>query len=876
MRLRSIAAALSLILAAGEVRAEGAAPLDLARFASLDAIPFTGTSFGFSELEDGPAAVRDGDPRTAWQVPGSEGDTATLVFDFTGPNAVDPIPVASIRVVVTPADAAIGVQTGRDLASLADAPADVTRDAEATTLTLRGAPALRVLALRFPAGAAVTSVEIVGAPTNGTLGPVAATCDERGVHLALHARGVLGVLATRALPGGGAVRLEQRRARDAVLTDASVRFDPRPATYTYQITGYGSSDPPASVSVTCSGPALARPAPGPIHGVIEGFYGRPWTWHEREKVVLAMGALGMDTYIYAPKNDPLHRDQWRDPYDADTLARFADLHALGAGVGVDVVWAVSPGLDIDPAQQADVDALVAKVASLATGAGIRDAALLMDDIGAAHTAAVGAAHAGLAAKLLASMKERDPASRLWFVPTVYAGLAGNLQQADLDYLAGIVAMPAEVPVAWTGAGTFASSIDLPDAAAFGALFGRGAEGVWIWDNYPVNDVAVFRRLYTRPITGRESLYPASGGVLSNPMRHALASIPAVASYAEMALDPQGYATARAAGEPLQTADLALALADAEGPPRALADLFAELVHHDTLWSNDLFSPGLTAAVAAYQSAPAAGSARRAAALDLASRLARLAVADLDLRRDLDDQALADEIDAYARATSITARAVLASLGSARASLAGKAPEAASAASESACLWLTANQPSWRTIQDGAADLVAMGDTSACGDADPYAGVDPVRAPLGEPWSFAAPDPLRAAGATFSLIGPAGATISATGSIAWKPDRLGRFRLVALATSDEGTTAKVIDLIVTEPAAPPAIAAAGGCSCAVLGGDSERAPLAIRAGYAGPGFGAACGPIVMAALLALITRRRRTRRRRCSRCRDRRASGSCGS
>ena len=38
-------------------------------------------------------------------------------------------------------------------------------------------------------------------------------------------------------------------------------------------------------------------------GVIEGFYGRPWTWHEREKVVLGMGALGLGrliTYIPHP------------------------------------------------------------------------------------------------------------------------------------------------------------------------------------------------------------------------------------------------------------------------------------------------------------------------------------------------------------------------------------------------------------------------------------------------------------------------------------------------------------------------------------------------------------------------------------------------
>lgn len=820
--LAALAGAISIV-SAPSARAQ-LEPLDLAPLASIDVSRWSTLTFGFSELEVGPAAVRDGDPKTAWMVPGVEGETTTITFDWSSRGPIDPFAVRSIRVDVSPADAPIAVAVGPDLATLEDTPAEVARDATGATLTLR-APRLRVLALRLPAGVSVANVKILGGPTNGTLGDVTATCDGDGVHLALDAAGVLGVEAVRSLPSGGALRLRQRRAEGATLTDASVRFDPRPSTYTYLVHGIGAAGAPAKVSVTCDGAARARPAPGPIHGVIEGFYGRPWTWPERAKIVTAMGALGMDTYIYAPKNDPLHRDRWRDPYDAATLDEFRDLATIGRGTGVNVVWAVSPGLDIDPSSPSDVAALTGKVATLAEEAGIRDAALLMDDISAAHDAALGAAHAELAQTLLDSMKARDPQSRLWFVPTVYAGLAGSFDAGDAAYLAALAAVPAEVSIAWTGPGVFAKTIDVADAAAFGATFGRGAEGVWIWDNYPVNDVAVFRRMYARPITGRESLLPGSGGLLSNPMRHGLASLPAIASYAELALDPPSYAASRSAGEPLASARLALVLADADGYPRALEDLFAELVHHDTLWSNDFASPGLTAALSAYAAAPSPGPARRAAALDLATRLARLVIADVDLRRDLDDPSLADEIDAHARATSVSARTALAALGAARADLAGDAEASALAAQEAACLWAAANQPSWRTIQDAIEDLVPFADTSLCSADDLFVAPEPVTTPRGERWSYTLKDRIPEAGATWSLVdsGGASASISSEGVVTWTPARLGRFRLVALRSGEAGASAAVIDVVVTEPKAKTP-AESGGCGCRAAGAPMD-APVA---------------------------------------------------
>src|SRR5205085_2742106 len=131
----------------------------------------------------------------------------------------------------------------------------------------------------------------------------------------------------------------------------------------------GSDAPAQMLSVTCAGAARSRPVA--MNGVIEGFYGRPWTWPERAKVVRAMGALGASTYFYAPKDDPLHRASWRTPYDAVGIAEFETLADLGRAVGVNVVYGISPGADIDPSNANDVDALVAKIAAMGA-VGIRD------------------------------------------------------------------------------------------------------------------------------------------------------------------------------------------------------------------------------------------------------------------------------------------------------------------------------------------------------------------------------------------------------------------------------------------------------------------------------------------------------------------------
>ena len=48
-------------------------------------------------------------------------------------------------------------------------------------------------------------------------------------------------------------------------------------------------------------------SPFAIRGVIEGFYGAPWSHEQRLDLIDFLGERGMNTFVYSPKDDPLVR-----------------------------------------------------------------------------------------------------------------------------------------------------------------------------------------------------------------------------------------------------------------------------------------------------------------------------------------------------------------------------------------------------------------------------------------------------------------------------------------------------------------------------------------------------------------------------------------
>lgn len=53
----------------------------------------------------------------------------------------------------------------------------------------------------------------------------------------------------------------------------------------------------------------------PNRGVVEGFYGTPWSHEVRLSLIDFYGKFKMNSYLYGPKDDPYHScPNWRLPY----------------------------------------------------------------------------------------------------------------------------------------------------------------------------------------------------------------------------------------------------------------------------------------------------------------------------------------------------------------------------------------------------------------------------------------------------------------------------------------------------------------------------------------------------------------------------------
>lgn len=296
----------------------------------------------------------------------------------------------------------------------------------------------------------------------------------------------------------------------------------------------------------------------PVVGIIEGFYGEPWTWAARTEVARWCAARGMTHYVYAPKDDPKHRARWREPYEPDELARFASLADAG---GLQLGFALSPGLDIDYRSPVDRDQLWHKVASV-LDRGVTSIVLALDDI--PGRPGLGEDHAAITSWLHDRL---DGAATLVLVPTQYIG---SRPSAHLDQLAAGV--PTDVAIAWTGESVVNDEISVEDARHRAqALGGRPP---LLWDNFPVNDAVMSDRLFLGPLRGRDPDLPAAcAGWLANPMVQPTASRLPLASVAALLRgeDPEAAWEAEAAALGWRTFAEAC---DGDLPRRLVASLAA--------------------------------------------------------------------------------------------------------------------------------------------------------------------------------------------------------------------------------------------------------------------------------------------------------------
>lgn len=264
----------------------------------------------------------------------------------------------------------------------------------------------------------------------------------------------------------------------------------------------------------------------PYRGVVEGFYGTPWSHEARLRQIEFYGKNKMNVYLYGPKDDPYHSTpNWRIPYPEKEAAQLKQLVDKANENEVIFYWAIHPGQDIKWNNE-DRDLLIKKLESMYQ-LGVRAFAVFFDDIWGEGT------KAEKQAELLNYIddnfvKVKGDVAPLVMCPTEYNKSWSNVEGGYLTTLGD--KLNKGIEIMWTGNRVIAC-IDKESMDFINPLLKRKA---YIWWNFPVSDY-VRDHLLLGPVYGNGTdIKDDLGGFVSNPMERPEASKISLYSVADYA------------------------------------------------------------------------------------------------------------------------------------------------------------------------------------------------------------------------------------------------------------------------------------------------------------------------------------------------------
>ena len=233
-------------------------------------------------------------------------------------------------------------------------------------------------------------------------------------------------------------------------------------------------------------------------GIIEGYYGKPWSFEEREETMAFLARHGFRFYLYTPKADPHLRRLWREPHPPELAASIAALARRCRDAGVRFGIGISPAKAHLTFDQATRDALAAKLAFF-DDVGAEDVAILFDDFRGDLPDL-----ADRQAEIVHWAVGRTRATRVFVCPSYYTDdpvldrVFGPRPERYVERFGALVD-PA-IDIFWTGAEVISREISPGHIGRVAEQLGRKP---FIWDNYPVNDGArMSLYLHVRAFTGR--------------------------------------------------------------------------------------------------------------------------------------------------------------------------------------------------------------------------------------------------------------------------------------------------------------------------------------------------------------------------------------
>lgn len=269
-------------------------------------------------------------------------------------------------------------------------------------------------------------------------------------------------------------------------------------------------------------------------GVVEGFYGTPWSHEVRLSLIDFYGMYKMNYYVYGPKDDPYHSSpNWRQNYPEAQAQNLKELVEACNKNRVHFVWAIHPGQDIKWNEE-DYQNLLNKFEAMYQ-LGVRAFAIHFDDISGEGTHPI--KQTDLMNRLNEEfVKVKGDVEPMIVCPTDYTRLWANPTERGSLVRYGENLNPS-VDVFWTG-DAVCSDFTISTMEWVGSRIQRPA---LFWWNFPVTD-------YARHIIMQGPVYGLSNdmtedkarGILSNPMEHGQASKLALYSVADYAWNTTAY------------------------------------------------------------------------------------------------------------------------------------------------------------------------------------------------------------------------------------------------------------------------------------------------------------------------------------------------
>ncbi|CAK9801068.1 Protein O-GlcNAcase [Anthophora quadrimaculata] len=253
-----------------------------------------------------------------------------------------------------------------------------------------------------------------------------------------------------------------------------------------------------------------------ICGVVEGFYGRPWTTEQRKDLFQKLKKWGMDSYLYAPKDDYKHRAYWRDLYTVEEAEHLTGLITAARECGITFYYALSPGLDITYSSAKEVTILKRKLEQVSQF-GCSAFALLFDDIEPEMSEAdkeVFQSFAHAQVSVTNDIFQHLGQPKFLLCPTQYCATRAMPNVSSSEYLNTLGSKLAqEIDIMWTGPKVISRLLTVESIEEITEVLRRPPV---IWDNLHANDYDQ-KRVFLGPYSGRSpDLIPKLRGVLTNP------------------------------------------------------------------------------------------------------------------------------------------------------------------------------------------------------------------------------------------------------------------------------------------------------------------------------------------------------------------------